>query len=72
MGFIILLPVFASVILGGIGNPYGALVGSIIIGVAWQLTAAVTNPSYGPGVAFGIMVLMLMIRPQGLFGRSEG
>jgi branched-chain amino acid transport system permease protein/neutral amino acid transport system permease protein len=72
MGFIILLPVFASVILGGIGNPYGALVGSIIIGVAWQLTAAVTNPSYGPGVAFGIMVLMLMIRPQGLFGRSGG
>jgi branched-chain amino acid transport system permease protein/neutral amino acid transport system permease protein len=70
MGFIILLPVFASVILGGIGNPYGALVGSLIIGVAWQLTAAATNPSYGPGVAFGIMVLMLLIRPQGLFGRG--
>jgi branched-chain amino acid transport system permease protein/neutral amino acid transport system permease protein len=69
MGFItILLPVFAAVILGGIGSAFGALVGSLIIGIAWQLTAAVMDPTYGPGVAFGIMILMLVIRPQGLFG----
>src|SRR5699024_28922 len=69
MGFIsILLPVFAAVILGGIGNAFGAMVGAVIIGIAWQLTAAAMAPTYGPGVAFGIMILMLVIRPQGLFG----
>lgn len=69
MGFIsLLVPVFAAVILGGIGNPRGALVGSVVIGIAWQLTAAVMSPAYGPGVAFAIMILMLVIRPQGLFG----
>lgn len=73
MGFIsILLPVFAAVILGGIGNPFGALVGALVIGMAWQLTAAAIDPTYGPGVAFAIMILMLVIRPQGLFGQSEG
>lgn len=72
MGFItILLPVFASVILGGIGSAFGALVGSLVIGIAWQLTAAATDPTYGPGVAFGIMILMLVIRPQGLFGTAR-
>lgn len=71
MGFIsILLPVFAAVILGGIGNAFGALVGALIIGIAWELTAAAIAPTYGPGVAFGIMILMLVIRPQGLFGRK--
>ncbi|HLQ85181.1 MAG TPA: branched-chain amino acid ABC transporter permease [Salinisphaeraceae bacterium] len=72
MGFVsILLPVFAAVILGGIGNAFGALVGALVIGIAWQLTAAATDPTYGPGVAFGIMILILVIRPQGLFG-GEG
>lgn len=71
MGFLsLLLPVFAAVILGGIGNAYGAFVASLIIGVAWQLTAGFAAPTYGPGVAFAIMVLMLIIRPQGLFGSS--
>lgn len=71
MGFLsLLLPVFAAVILGGIGNAYGAFVASLIIGIAWQLTAGFAAPTYGPGVAFGIMVLMLIIRPQGLFGSS--
>lgn len=69
MGFIsLLVPVFAATILGGIGNARGALVGSLVIGIAWQLTAAVMPATYGPGVAFGIMILMLVIRPQGLFG----
>ncbi len=73
MGFIsILLPVFAAVILGGIGNAFGALVGALVIGIAWQLTAAAVDPTYGPGVAFGIMILMLVIRPQGLFGKAGG
>ncbi len=72
MGFWLLLPMFAAVIMGGIGNPYGALAGALIIGVAQQVSTAFLNPAYGPGVAFALMVLTLIIRPQGLFGRAGG
>jgi branched-chain amino acid transport system permease protein/neutral amino acid transport system permease protein len=67
MGFWLLLPMFAAVIMGGIGNPRGALAGALIIGVAQQVSTAFLNPAYGPGIAFILMVLTLLIRPQGLF-----
>jgi len=70
MGFWLLLPMFAAVIMGGIGNPYGALAGAIIIGVVQQVSTAFLNPAYGPGVAFLLMVITLLIRPQGLLGRA--
>lgn len=69
MGFVLLLPLFAAVIMGGIGSAWGALVGAIIIGVAMQLTSAFLNPAYGPAVAFVLMVLVLLMRPQGLFAQ---
>lgn len=68
MGFWLLLPMFAAVIMGGIGNPYGALAGALIIGVVQQVSAAFMNPAYGPAVAFALMVVTLLVRPQGLFG----
>lgn len=70
MGWWLLLPLFASVILGTIGNPYGALAGALIIGIVWQMSTAFLNPAYGPGVAFMVMILVLIFRPQGIFGRS--
>jgi branched-chain amino acid transport system permease protein len=70
MGFFLLLPMFAAVIMGGIGNPYGALLGALIVGVAQQVSSAFLNPAYGPAVAFVLMVLTLLIRPQGLLGRA--
>lgn len=69
MGFVLLLPLFAAVIMGGIGSAWGALVGAIIIGIAMQLTSAFLNPAYGPAVAFVLMVLVLLMRPQGLFAQ---
>jgi branched-chain amino acid transport system permease protein/neutral amino acid transport system permease protein len=72
MGFWLLLPMFAGTILGGIGNPFGALVGALIIGVVQQVSAAFLNPAYGPAVAFALMIVMLLIRPQGLFGKPGG
>jgi branched-chain amino acid transport system permease protein len=72
MGFFLLLPMFAAVIMGGIGNPYGALLGALIIGIAQQVSSAFINPAYAPGVAFVLMVITLLIRPQGLLGRSGG
>ena len=78
MGFRMLLPMFAAAILGGIGKPYGAVFGGLVIGLAeelsaypWIGTAPLLSPGYKTGVAFAIMVIMLIIRPQGLFkGRS--
>jgi len=74
MGFNILLPVFAAAILGGIGQPYGAMAGGLIIGIAQEAVAfpafggqSLVNPSYKEGVAFALMVLILIVRPSGLF-----
>jgi len=71
MGWTVLLPVFAAAILGGIGKPYGAIVGGLVIGVAMELSTWFLEPAYKPAIAFAIMVLMLIVRPQGLFaGRA--
>ncbi len=78
MGFRMLLPMFAAAILGGIGKPYGAVVGGLVIGLAEELSAypwigdaPLLSPGYKSGVAFAIMVIMLIVRPQGIFkGRS--
>ena len=70
MGWRFLIPLFAAVILGGIGNPYGALVGAFVIGVTSEVSTQWINPSYKPAVAFAIMIVMLLMRPRGIFGDS--
>ncbi|MGK7894262.1 MAG: branched-chain amino acid ABC transporter permease [Xenococcus sp. (in: cyanobacteria)] len=67
MGWFLILPMFASVILGGIGNPYGAIAGALTIGVAQELSVPFLGSQYKLGVALFIMVVILLIRPQGLF-----
>ncbi|EAZ92802.1 branched-chain amino acid ABC transporter permease [Crocosphaera chwakensis] len=67
MGWFLILPMFASVILGGIGNPYGAIAGGLVIGVAQELSVPWLGPDYKLGVALFIMILILLIRPQGIF-----
>lgn len=68
MGWNFLLPLFAATILGSIGNVYGALVGGLIIGIAQQMSTAILLPTYKPAVAFLIMIILLLVRPQGIFG----
>ena len=68
MGWNFLLPLFAATILGGIGNMYGALVGALVMGVAQQVSTAYLLPTYKPAVAFIVMILILLVRPQGIFG----
>lgn len=70
MGWNFLIPLFAATILGTIGNMYGALVGALVIGVAQQVSTAFMMPTYKPAVAFIIMILILLIRPKGIFGGS--
>lgn len=68
MGWTLLLPLFASVILGTIGNPVGALIGAMIIGISQQVSTAWLSPAYKPSVAFLLLILILLIRPKGIFG----
>jgi len=68
MGFRILLPLFAAVILGGIGKPYGAIVGGLVIGIAEEFSTLWLSPPYKAAVAFALLVVMLIARPQGLLG----
>jgi len=75
-GFQLLLPVFAAVVLGGIGSAYGALLGGLTLGLAqevstWSGFAGGVNPVYKPVVAFSVLALALLIRPQGFFGRER-
>ena len=71
MGWFLILPMFASVILGGIGNPYGAIAGAFVIGLAQELSVPLLGSQYKLGVALLIMVLILFIRPQGLFKGTQ-
>ncbi|MFB2879790.1 branched-chain amino acid ABC transporter permease [Floridanema aerugineum] len=67
MGWFLILPMFASVILGGIGNPYGAIAGALIIGLVQELSVPFLGSEYKLGVALLMMIVVLLIRPQGLF-----
>jgi len=71
MGWRFLIPLFAAVILGGIGNPYGALVGALIIGVTAEVSTQWLTPAYKPAIAFLIMIVMLLLRPRGIFGVKD-
>ena len=68
MGFSLLLVMFAAVILGGIGDPYGAMLGGLAIGFTQEVSVVFVSASYKPAVAFIIMVLLLLWRPEGLRG----
>lgn len=74
MGFNVLLASFAAAILGGIGRPWGAAFGGLILGIAEELStfpvldgAPLLEPTYKSAVAFAVLVATLILRPQGLF-----
>ncbi len=67
MGWFLILPMFASVILGGIGNPYGAIAGALVIGIAQELAVPIVGSEYKLAIALLAMVLTLLFKPQGLF-----
>lgn len=71
MGFRLLLPMFAAAIVGGIGRPYGAILGAFIISLAMQFSTLVLSPAYQPGVAFVIMLVVLIFRPSGLIKGAQ-
>ena len=67
MGWFLILPMFAAVILGGIGNPYGAMVGGMVIGLSQELSMLILPSEYKMGVSLAIMIIVLLVKPEGLF-----
>ncbi len=67
MGWDLLLPIFAATILGGIGSPYGAMAGALVIGLAEELSTPFIPTEYKPAVSLVLLVLVLLVRPRGLF-----
>ena len=71
MGLKVLLLVFAAVTLGGLGTIWGAMLGSIIVGIFIEVSTVVIPPELKYVGALGILIVILLVRPQGLLGRSE-
>lgn len=80
IGFVLLLPLFASAILGGVGSPQGAFAGGMLVGMVQEVAVSVhlnfiregfPGPGYKFSVAFVILILILLLRPRGLFGAKQ-
>jgi branched-chain amino acid transport system permease protein/neutral amino acid transport system permease protein len=68
-GAAFLITILAAAVLGGAGQPYGAMIGAVLIGLITELSAAAWSPQYKEVVAFGILVLVMVLRPQGLLAK---
>ncbi|CAN5882905.1 hypothetical protein BH23ACT2_BH23ACT2_31370 [soil metagenome] len=71
MGFVLLLSMFAAVVLGGLGNAYGAALGAIVIGVVQETSGLFVDTAYKFVVALAVLVIVLLVRPQGILGARE-
>jgi branched-chain amino acid transport system permease protein/neutral amino acid transport system permease protein len=61
-----LIAIVAAAVLGGVGQPYGAMLGALTIGITSEVAAGLIAPSYKQVVAFAVLVLVLLVRPQGI------
>jgi neutral amino acid transport system permease protein len=71
LGFEFLLPIFAAVVLGGIGNAFGALSAGILLGVVIEWSTFFVTPGLKLAVGFLILIIVLIIRPQGILGQAR-
>lgn len=70
LGFELLLPIFAAVILGGIGNPFGALSAGLVLGMAIEWSTLVVEPRWKVTFGFVALIIALIVRPKGIFGQA--
>ncbi|TQN43056.1 amino acid/amide ABC transporter membrane protein 1 (HAAT family) [Blastococcus colisei] len=70
-GFTLLLNGFAAVVVGGVGSSVGTLVGGLTVGVAELMVGGYISTAAQSAVAFTVLILILMVRPSGLFGKRE-
>ena len=70
MGYMAGLKAFAAAVLGGIGSIPGALAGGLLVGVSESMAAPFLGSAYRDCMAFVILIIVLIVRPNGLFGRK--
>jgi neutral amino acid transport system permease protein len=70
-GWFLLLSIFAAVVLGGIGNAYGALIGGLTLGLVQEWSTMFIRPTYKEAIGFLVLILVLLVRPQGIFGQAR-
>lgn len=68
MGWYLLLPLFAAVIVGGIGNPYGAMLGGMVVGISMELSILFLPVAYRSAIPFVLIIIILLWKPEGLLG----
>lgn len=68
----LLLAAFAAAVVGGLGNPLGAVAGAVLLGVFQELSTPFVGFTYKIALAYVVMLLVLLWRPQGLFNRTQG
>jgi neutral amino acid transport system permease protein len=71
MGFELLLPIFAAVVLGGIGDAFGALAAGLVLGVVIEWSTLLIDARWKIFIGFVVLIIALIIRPQGIFGRAK-
>lgn len=76
LGFQVLLLIFTTVVLGGIGSAYGALVAGLVLGLVmelstWSIFLGGLEARFKPVLAFAVLIVLLLFRPQGLFGKAR-
>jgi neutral amino acid transport system permease protein len=71
LGFELLLPIFAAVVLGGIGNAFGALAGGVVLGLVIEWSTLLVDARWKTAIGFVILIIVLIIRPQGILGRAK-
>lgn len=70
-GFALLLPIFAAVLVGGAGNPYGALAGGVFLGLVQEWSTLFVAPGWKIVAGFVVLLITLLIRPQGIFAPAS-
>jgi len=71
LGFNFLVVVFAAAVIGGLGHPYGTLVGALVIGLAMGISSAYLPGQYSESIAFILLIGALLVRPRGIFSAAE-
>jgi len=71
MGFVAGLKAFTGAVIGGIGSIPGAMMGGMLVGLAESFTSAYISSTFQNVIVFGVLVLVMLLRPRGLFGRRE-
>jgi neutral amino acid transport system permease protein len=71
LGFELLLPIFAAVVVGGIGNAFGALAGGVVLGLVIEWSTLFIDSRWKTAIGFVVLILVLVARPQGIFGRAK-